>query len=515
MAMDDNRIAKGLIVLILVIFLVGCEPQSTPIPTGTTRPLVVNTTTETPTHLPSITSTKSLEPTSTNTATIDPTLLWWETPQGTLDLESTPTQLPTFEMPPTSDFTHVRQIRLTSTPPAKCPPPSKTKLSLPDPLPNDAAEFQQSILDILNQGGIDKFWAHYSTTFDKNDIAYEDLTNDGIKELVITSPGYAYHPGYLQVIGCQDGAFVNLFSQPGDVYSPHILAIKDVNNDGMNELVIRETTCEYCEGMWVYEWDGHVFQSLVRSRWYRDVGNPELKYFDVAELDGYSSSSIKDIDHNGTYELILEGGIPSWMGATFGGEGPYRTETDIYMWDGKYYTPYSQKYSPPNFRFEAVQDGDDETMKGEYDTALASYQAAIFNDQLKSWNEEVWQQLLGWEYPDIRKMPFNQTEYDQLSSYGRYRIMLNHLKLGRDKDAATVYQTLQTKYPPDNAGYPYVEMAAQFWNEYQSSHDLVLACSKAIQYANDHPEILKPLGPHGTFDKSYLPSSVCPFQNQP
>jgi len=103
-------------------------------------------------------------------------------------------------------------------------------------------------------------------------------------------------------------------------------------------------------------------------------------------------------------------------------------------------------------------------------------------------------------------------EYDQLSAYARYRIMIIYLNKGWDGDAKTIYQTLQEKYPKENPGYPYVEMATEFWNEYQLSHDVASACNKAITYATDHKEILEPLGSHGLWDKNYTPDSICPFQ---
>lgn len=214
---------------------------------------------------------------------------------------------------------------------------------------------------------------------------------------------------------------------------------------------------------------------------------------------------------------MLDGGRPSYTGGWTGIDGPWRNQKVIYMWNGENYVWYSQEYYPPNFRFEAIQDGDTETIRGDYDSALKFYQAAIFDDKLKSWTQEVWRDLSQNQdirilsYPDIEKMPFNQVEYDQLSAYARYRIMIIYLKQGWDSDAKTMYETLVEKYPQGNLGYPYAELATEFWNEYRSSHDLTLSCDEAITYATKHTEILEPLGSHGLFDKHYEPESICPL----
>jgi len=192
-------------------------------------------------------------------------------------------------------------------------------------------------------------------------------------------------------------------------YGPDILATQDINKDGVNELIVDLLTCHYCTGILVYEWNGQSFKSLVRD-WYIDDQANKLAYFEVANLDGYTKASIKDIDNNGTYELILDGGIPSYFGAMTGHEGPWRGQKVAYMWDGHYYVWYSQEYSPPNFRFEAIQDGDIQTERGKFESAISSYQAAIFDDELKSWTQDAWKELLRQNeeaqssaYPDVKK----------------------------------------------------------------------------------------------------------------
>ena len=428
----------------------------------------------------------------------------------------TPFPTSTLISTPTSDFQSAQSIVSTLGPPAVCPPIAKSEIVIPTDFPLDEHEFEDTVINILNNGGVEQLLRYLSdwSDFNKKDFRFEDLTNDGVRELVIRN-----WSGNLSVFGCKNGKFVNLLTEkPVFLLAPKITAIRDMNHNGVKELVIEMETCQHCTGMKVYEWNGGDFESLVRN-WQNSYPPGKLEYTDIAELDGYSNASVADIDNNDTFELILEGGMPSYTSGWTGWDGPWRGQNIIYMWDGKNYVWYSQKYDPPIFRFEAIQDGDTETIRGDYDLALKSYQAAIFDDKLKSWTQEAWRDLLQQNeeaqllsYPDIQKMPFNQMEYDQLSAYARYRIMILYLKQGWESDAKTAYESLIEKYPQGNSGYPYTELATEFWNEYQASHDLNLSCDEAIAYVTNHPEILDSLGSHGLFDAYYEPEDICPFK---
>lgn len=322
----------------------------------------------------------------------------------------------------------------------------------------------------------------------------------------------------MNVYGCQDKKFVNLLTISSDLeHPPNINAIQDLNGNGVNELVVGIFGSHCCTGFMVYEWNGARFESLVKT-WEVSYASGKLEDGDVVELGGNAQVSVIEIDNNGLYEIILDGGFPSYTGGWTGIDRPWREEKVVYMWNGENYVWYSQEYYPPNFRFEAIQDGDTEKIRGDYDSALKSYQAAIFDNKLKSWTQEVWRDLSqnqdpqNLRYPDLEKMPFNQNEYDQLSAYARYRIMVIYLKQGWYGDAKTVYEALLEKHPYENKGYPYTELAKEFRDEFQSSHDISSSCNMAIAYATNHSEILEPLGSHGLFDEYYEPEDICPFR---
>ena len=429
----------------------------------------------------------------------------------------TPSATSTRISTPTSDFQNISQVIFTPASPAICPPNSASGIAIPTQFPLDENDFESAIKNILNSGGVEQLVRRLSNEKSPN-FRYEDLTNDGVRELII---GHWSAIKVIIVFGCQNGKYEKLMTVDSSIdsvmYIPGITVVQDLNHNGVKELVIDLASSHCCSGIMVYEWNGVKFESLVKT-WTIGYTSGALEYSDIAGLDGVAQTSIADIDGNGIYELVLDGGRPSYTAGWIGMDGPWRRQRMIYMWNGENYVWYSQEYYPPNFRFEATQDGDTETIRGDYDSALKSYQAAIFDDKLKSWTQEVWrdisqnQDAQNLRYPDVNKMPFNQDEYEQLSAYARYRIMIIHLKQGWESDAKTVYDTLIEKYPQANSGYPYAELATEFWNEFHSSHDLILSCDKAIAYAIGHEEILEPLGSHGLFDAHYEPEDICPFR---
>ncbi|MBL8091015.1 MAG: hypothetical protein KF758_11410 [Anaerolineales bacterium] len=442
-----------------------------------------------------------------NSSTLLPTTL-----TSTITQTVTPTS--THISTPTSNFQNIPQVIFTHALPEICPPNNSSEIDIPNELPLS----ESAIINILNNGGVEKLVRFLSQDNDVN-FRYEDLTNDGIPELIVRNWDQGY--GYLNVYGCQNSKYENLLTLDGFIdfveFSLGIIAIQDLNHNGVKELVVDMIASHCCTGIMVYEWNGISFESVVKT-WYVDHKNGRLEYRNMVNLGGIAQASIADIDSNGIYELILDGGRPSYTGGWTGIDGPWRNEKIIYMWNGENYAWYSQEHYPPNFRFEAIQDGDTETERGNYDLALKFYQSAIFDNKLKSWTQEVWRDISqnqdpeNLAYPDIEKMPFNQDEYNQLSAYARYRIMILYLKQDWMSDAKTIYETLIEEYPQGNSGYPYVELATEFWNEFQTSNNLFSSCTKAIMYATNKPEILEPLGSHGLFDKNYDPEDICPFK---
>ena len=310
-----------------------------------------------------------------------------------------------------------------------------------------------------------------------------DLTNDRVDEtILITNNPVAPTRGILYVFGCSDKEY-HVLHKDRSAYDgwPWVSEIIDMNMNGVPELVIGQLTCHYCTGMSVYEWDGWQVQSLVRN-WIIIVDGDQHKveYGDFAELSGYATGYVQDIDGNGTIEIVIEGGTPSYAAGLAGADGPWRKGKLVYMWDGNYFVWHSYEYiTPPEFRFQALQDGDIASEAGRFKDALISYQDVIENDDLLSWSTDTREKYSELKTRELQgtpvvlgeAIPFDQTEYDQLFAYVRFRIMLLHILRGWNSDAETVYVTLQQEVTPESAGYPYLEMATLFWAEYSSSGD--------------------------------------------
>jgi tetratricopeptide (TPR) repeat protein len=377
--------------------------------------------------------------------------------------------------------------------------------------------FEATVLDLLNRGAVKELLiergCRYLEVCREEQVASIDVTGDDVPELII---GGGFPLGNVFVFGCKDGQYVMLLKEKASFdKTPEIIEIADINANGMNDIVVKQITCHVCVGVKVFEWNTEQFSSLVWAELYPGSG----EYQDMAEIDGYATVYIEDRDGDGIKEIVLEGGIPSWPGGMWGMDGPYRSKKIVYTWNGENYVFVVQEYEPPRFRFEAVQDGDTASERDDYEKALAFYQAVIYSDTLKSWTYDEWYgTFTDAEYeccstPDINEMPYNETEYFQLATYSRYRIMVLYVLMGRESDAQTIYKSLLSEVSSDSAGYPYVQLATEFWEEYQESREVLKACEKAIVFAEQNDEILIPLGNnHGMFSKYYKPETICPFK---
>ncbi len=360
------------------------------------------------------------------------------------------------------------------------------------------------MLEFLNLGGTQQAvitaYKLRDTQADERFIRQADVTGDGVPELLFTEPGT------LNVFYCENGKYL-LQTPLTETYHfniPVITYVMDLNMDGVNELVIFSGDDRFRD-IDIFEWD------IISFRYLMDEGRI------CSSLMGPSTFKFSDNDSNGIKELILLQTIPIWTEYTDG--LPWREETRTCTWDGNHYTPTKIDYSPPEYRFQAVQDGDRAMNVGDFDKALDLYQQAIFNVDLDWWSldRKIYEiQIAQGETTFPTPVP-DTNEYYFLAAYARFRIMLIHLMRGHQSDAEVVFNTLQEKFPTGQPGYEFAEMAVQFWNEYQISSDMGLSCSAAIQYAANHTDILTYLGGdyHGDQSLSYEPPDICPFTSTP
>ncbi|MBI5945915.1 MAG: hypothetical protein HY864_16260 [Chloroflexi bacterium] len=344
-------------------------------------------------------------------------------------------------------------------------------------------------------------------------IRHEDLTGDDAKELI-----FAYGI-WVDIFKCVNGKYeLSTISTVDTAQGSKIIEITDINSDDIKEIIAYFDGCmgSRCPSIEVLGWDGTKFKSLIE--------NP----FSMVEGCSYMINApfqveIKDIDNNGTSEIIFQNVRNPWpddLGF------PYRKATRICMWNGKNIALQKIQIDEPYYRFQALENAEMAERFGDFQRAAVFYQKVINNKDLEWFTPEkrmydFWIYRSNYFYSSGEPTPTaspslqpDPAEYPSLAAYSYYRIMLIRLAQGQESEAVSTYQTLQATFGADPYAAPYVEMTTTFWESYQSTHKMYDGCAAAIQYAAEHPEISILLG----FDyynwqsHFYVPADVCPFR---
>lgn len=388
--------------------------------------------------------------------------------------------------------------------------------------PNIEREVEKPILDFLNKGGSpNKVIDAFTKGFEENEGRFfqQDITRDNIPELIVND-------FLLHVFGCRNGQYLSLLKiDPGgySITSSKIFQIHDMNQNGVPDLIISEWRGDinlyFPTKYRIMEWDGTHFKDLITQPEFQSrygAGGANEGYVWIEGLWSYTETDekhveVSDIDNNGTLELILRGGLPAHPDTRV--HGPWRAETNIYMWNGEGFAIYSVEPATPTYRFQAIQDADYALSDGDYEKALSLYQDVISNKNLEWWSNERYfheMQVVQAEYtgslpppPTPTPLPPNNSEYQYLSAYSYYRMMTIYAKLKSPMEARRFYEILKEQYPHNIEGHVFSELATVFWNELLSTSNLANACSKAIEFTSENTfEIFNYLGYVNT-DKSY------------
>lgn len=471
---------KLLQVLITLIFLTtACAPAVIVFPTAT------------------VTATETPSPRPTNTSS----------PTETLNPSITPLPIiPTF----TQTFDASTIIRVTPAPKAECPKENSevvATFATPDKYGFYEMELHRpsEILDYLNSGG--QWASEWGPLI--------DLTGDDLSEVVFKSMS-AY-----SIFGCKNGKYEDLLLFSGD-FDVVLEGTPDLNKNGIPEVILLNRVHYGYIHVSIFEWDGNEFRSLIDMGRYAP-DDPPIDWVTFNE----ENYKLADMNADGFQEIVVVYDVHQQSKGVLGGfdiawQRPLRDQTIILGWNGRNFVNTKQgNNAPPEYRFQAVQDGDEQVRFGNYKAALSFYQAAIFDDRLEWWSPERREyeiQVLQSEYGLTATvfptpMPDN-TEYPRLAAYAYYRIMLLHFAQEHNSDAGTVYKTLEQKFENSQYGRSYYEMATAFWEAYQATQSMYNGCVASIQYAVVHPEILTPLGSdyHGGYSYTYVPADVCPFR---
>ena len=411
---------------------------------------------------------------------------------------------------PTTSPTAIPTLTLLPTPKA-CPSINADVIyKLPEAPFSYEAEIQ-SIADFLNAGGDPK---QLSVYFQAHII---DLNADSMPELLVRE-GDAFQS--LLLFSCINGVYQEQLGEQEPSDQIEIMGINDFNKNGIPEIIYKGIGCSFsrCGFLSVIEWDGEKFSRILKDK---DTGRDEI--VDYATMSEPQDAYLKDLDSDGIPELFWTGELtPEWYDDhwTF---YPQRLATHSYKWDGENYSALPVIYSPPEFRFQAVQDGDRFALAGEYQKALEFYGLAINNNDLDWWTEDRWLYIVGQHglgpcaNSGTPCPPPNPDPKERLilSAYATFRIMLVNMLTNNLGEAEKTYQKILSDYPIDNPGFPIAEIATLFWNEYKASRDIAKACIQSIDYITKHPDILTVLvGTHNGQEISYdkNPHEVCPFR---
>jgi len=306
--------------------------------------------------------------------------------------------------------------------------------------------------------------------------------------------------------------------------------IEDMNLDGLPEVLLR--VIPYLTGTrvwWNYQilgWDGSSFRSLISQTefddryglggvWWGDIRTNGLGGEYPWEGEAWE---VQDIDQNGTLELILRSGIETHE--EFIVHGPHQPLVHIFTWNGEGFVLDDFQIGPPEYRFQAVHNGDSYTLLHDYKQAEASYRQAIDDQTLLYWMDnsvEYFRAVRVASYgqiPTPTPNPPDMDEYPNLAAYAQYRIVLLHALQGQVGEAEEAYKTMLTAYPAGEEGHIFVQLAERLLDEYRASEDVRAACAEVVAFAAQHEEdVLQYVGGyHGWQTLEYEVEDVCPFR---
>jgi tetratricopeptide (TPR) repeat protein len=398
---------------------------------------------------------------------------------------------------------------ITPAAPAQCPvvDPDMTfdGQQIPDIYASDINEGEKSgkvietYIEHLNTGGsfqsiIDGLAEIYGQGFGDG-YQSADITGDGVNEIIIPREFSAI------VLSCGNYNYRILENIVSGARGTPNVRILDLNNNGLNEFII----IDY--GLYIYEWDGTQFNQLFEG--------------DCMGEGGYRSyPQFKDIDGNQTTEIIYE--TKDLNFADYFDYFPAREETAVCMWNGKSFTLSEDTFAPPEFRFQAVQDGDRQMKFSNYELALDFYQQAI-QDKTLDWysidrrirDSITFSMRHAGEKPNPTATPVlfkDPDEYPILASYSYYRIAQIYLLQDDLATAQTIYNQQLLAFPADQAGGEFTEMSEILIQAYQESEDISQSCKAVTEYVQENRITLIDYSSYFNYTSKYYDiDSLCAY----
>ena len=364
-------------------------------------------------------------------------------------------------------------------------------------------------------------------------ISALDLTTDGVPELIID---HASDGG--EIYQCRNQGYVKILdydtlSWPARLYMDDY----DINQNGIPEIMISYyATSGFNLTFDVLEWNGIEIQSKLRvsngvdapesSRWARalswyGVHTMGMEPNTAVMMDGGADIILEDLNDDGLLEIILDGDGPASYDTKWN-FGPWLGEKLIFQWNGESFLLSDFKIDEPIHRFQAVQEADRAFLLRDYERASLFYDKVINDADLLpySWEfmqylEDVHNQvtLYNGSAEDLSVPEVSLDEYQQLSAYARYRLIMIDLAAGKQDQALNTYQMLYQINIGENPGYAHAVMGRIYWESVEEGMSLVDACQPVKDYVSENLILLEPLGNSGSRVQSheYTVDDICPL----
>ncbi len=301
-----------------------------------------------------------------------------------------------------------------------------------------------------------------------------DLTGDGNKETVFAlidpQSDQLFPEAHLVVFACQAGDVKVLYRYtPLEGYSLELIAVQDLTQDGVADLVFSEYSCG-AHTCWhtpnVWSWQGNDFVNQMGD----DFQFPYPVY-SVAPAG----------------LTVVSAGVGSV------GAGPQRPITTTLAWTGQVITVTGEVLGSPTYRYHAFLDGDRAMSASDYASAATDYERVVVDDTLEPWGA----------FYDAGE------ERQWFGVLGRWRQVILAAIQGQSAEAQAAYDSLDPMLTPEDPGYPVIELAQRFWRSYQRDGDVTAACAYAMD--TDQAQLaLDFLNSFGYSNPVYEVSDLCP-----
>lgn len=331
----------------------------------------------------------------------------------------------------------------TSVPPSPTPDPCPARdRDLDPPVLSDDLEANITAIEAyLDQGG----GPERVELREEDTVLQGDLTGGGSPEVVFSLVDLTSEQippkSHLVVFTCQAGGMRLLYRyEPGDWYGLNLIAVEDLTQDGVADLVFADVSCgaHTCwHTPYVWSWAGDDFVNHVTDA------------LQFPYPDFWITENALD---------VVSGGIGSV------GAGPQRPVTTTLAWDGEQVAIVAEVTGPPTFRYHAFIDGERTFAAEDLDAAAALYERVLQDDVLTAWGASV----------------SPEEEHDALRALAQWRLVILNVAQGDSVAAESRYATLMASPQPLPVRDAVMSLAERFWRAYERDGEVSAACAYAV-----------------------------------